>query len=660
MNQGNVVQSAFAAPKGGPGMKTALIHIRKLSLFVLVLCLMLAIGAAASAPANAGSIDFKLSVEPGTLKAPGEVTAKVTVTNTGTEDITVPITLYDADDQVLTAALDGGQLALLKAGESREWEGPWQVSQEHLSAGKITFNLRLNTTDATGAIAQVSVPATAPIVFEGELPALTVTRTITPEVVRNGSEVTVTYELKNTGTVRLQDIRVRENRAISTTQRNVDPLEPGATATVRFSQRAGSSALESSAVVFYRSAGGTEQLSESVDTVAIPIAKPGFSSELTASKDAVDIGERVTLTLKMVNEGNIDYNNITVTDPKHGQIFSGLSLPAGQTVEESRDVTMMTTSSFKFSIALEDNTGTKQTETTNELKISAYEPGQMMKLNVQASADRTMVDSLPGFVRFTIMVTNDSNTKATPVNVYHGETRIAELGELDPGQSASVTREFNISQAGKFQFTVRTVDAQENTVSFTSEELSLGYTPPTPAPTAEVVATIEPVVTLSPVPPASTDPLGGGRNALFIVLIVLGVLLAGSLILFVASSLMRARTRMQSEAAYDHLQTAPRRDYTDPATYQGEDGDDLPPVEAAPAEAEDVPNAVLPPEEMPHEKYLKDDEADVTVVTDDADDLPEAADDEGYRLVRTDEDALQEPERRTRRAAKHHKLPEDE
>lgn len=651
-------------------MKTALIHIPKRAILLMALAMALAWTAGAwAAPADAGSIDFKLSVEPDTLKAPGEVTAKVTVTNQGSQDITVPMSLFDADDKPLTAAFDGGQLAMLKAGETQEWKGPWQVSQQHLDAGKLTFNLRLNTTDATGAIAQVSLAATAPLTFEGERPALTIARTIEPEVVRTGSDVTVTYELTNTGTVRLQDIRVRENRSISGTQRNVDPLEPGQSATVRFVQRAGNNAMESSAVVFYRSAGSNTQLSETVDTVAVPIARPGFSSELTADKDAVEIGDRVTLKLTLVNNGNIDYTNITVTDARHGQIFSGLSLPAGQTLEETRDVTMMTTSTFRFSIALEDNTGTKQTETTNELKISAYEPGQMMKLNVQATADRDSVDSLPGFVRFTVMVTNDANTKAAPVNVYHGEHLVAEMGELEPGQSSSVTREFDISQAGTFQFSVRTVDALDNVVSFNSEEIRVAYTPPTPAPTPEVVPTVAPIVTLSPVPPTATDPLGGGRDALFIVLVVLGLTLAASLVLLLVSSLMRARARMQSEAAYDHLETAPKRDFADPATYQGDTEEAPPPADAPVAETEET--LVAPPEELPHEKYLKDDPEAPADVADPQEtpaapaeggeeSLPDPGDDEGYRLVRDEDDPAPDPEPRARRAAKHHQLPEDE
>lgn len=676
-----ILSKAQRAPEGGTGLNTAHIHIRKILLFVSVTVLVLLLSVGAYALTDASSIQFDLSVEPSTLKAPGPVTAKVSVTNNGTEDITVPMTLYDADDKLVTAAFDGGALNLLKVGETRTWEGSWTVSQKHLDAGKVTFYLRLNTTDATGAIAQVSISASSPITFEGEKVELQVTRTINPEVVRPGSTVTVTYELVNNGTVKLNNIAIRENNLISRTTRTVGSLEPGRSTITSFEKKIANAGVESSAVITYRREGANTQLRQTVDTLAVPLAKPGFSAELTTDNTEVTIGEKVKLTLTLTNNGNISYTDIKVTDPKLGEVFTGLSLPAGQTVVQSKEITMMVPTNFKFSVLLQDNTGVTQTETTNEIKVSAYQEGQRMRLNVQLSADRDNVEELPGLVRFTVVITNDSNTVATPVNLYYGDARIASIEKLEPGQSNTITREFNISQAGRFRFSVRTVDALNNTVSFDSNELSVGFVPPTPAPTQEVVPTVPPVVTYSPIPVGSVDgTMEKGRDAMFILVWALGILFAGSLVLFLASSLMRARARAQSQAAYDHLEVAPKRDFADPTTYQ--DADDAPVVEPPTANEEAAP--LVPPlteEELPHHKYLKEDvppvaetaEETATEVVQQVDpDLqadPEAEkviptsplDDEGgYQLVRGEDEAAPEHERRTRRAAKHHPLPQDD
>ncbi len=652
-------------------MKTAHSHMKKSLLFLGFLVLVVLLAASSSALTDAGSISFAMSVDPVTLKAPGEVTVSIRVANVGTEDITVPMTLYDADDKIITAAFDGGAITSLKVNEVVTWEGKWQVSQKHLDAGKIIFNLRLNTTDAAGAVAQVSVAASAGIVFDGDKVELQVSREITPQVVRPNSNVTVTYTLSNTGTVGLKDVTVRENRLISNTQQTVTSIVPGASAKVIFTKQMGNSALESSAVVLYKKEGTSAQLRTTVDRVTIPIAKPGFSSELTADKTTLTIGEKVTLTLTLKNTGNITYEHVKVTDPKLGEVFADIRLPAGETLTQTKEITMMAPTTFVFSIALEDNTGTKQTETTNEVKVSAYAQGQIMRLNVLLSSDREAIDRVPGLVRFTILVTNDSSSVAKPVNLYHGSTQITSIAQLDPGKSVSVTREFSLSQAGKYRFTVRTVDALNNTVSFDSNELSIAYFVPTAAPTQKIVPTIAPIVTYSPVPLGATGGLvDQGRDTLFILVIGLGVLFGISLLLFLASSLMRARARMTSNAAYDHLQMAQKRDYKDPDTYQGgaDMTDAAPPAETAAPKA-----AVTMPDKMPHEKYLQDD-VKKSEVSPQAPVVGEAApaeqlaplpadDDAAYRLVR-DNDEITETaeasEHRIRRAAKHTKLPQDD
>ena len=251
---------------------------------------------------------------------------------------------------------------------------------------------------------------------------------------------------------------------------------------------------------------------------------------------------------------------------------------------------------------------------------------------------------------------------------------------MAPGQTNTVTREFNISQAGKFRFEVRTVDALDNTVSFDSNEISIGYQPPTPAPTQQAQPTVAPVVTYSPIPVSGDDSiLSKGKNALFILTAAVGVLLAGSLALFLISSFIRARTRRQSDTAYDHLEIQPKRDYADPDTYQGEDdarqAQDKP--DGKPEEISAPVARQVKEEDLPHHKYLNEDspkaepvrrEGSVQTLPDDTGDSASESDisEEGaYQMVREPKDAGSQtpvPQQRKprRRAAKTHQLPEDE
>ena len=652
----NSLQCAPCAPEGGTGLNTAHIHIRRILFLIAVFALAMLVISGASALTDASKIAFSMSVDPTSLKEPGEVTVKIDIENQGEEDITSPLTLYDADNKLLTAAFDGGSLARLNAGESRSWEGKWRVSQAHLDAGRIAFNLRLNTEDEAGAVTQVSLEAFANILFEGEKVELKVSRQITPEVVRPGGTVQVVYTLENTGTVRLRDIRVRENNLISNAAQTVASIQPGGKAEVKFSKKVASAGVESSALIEYKREGNDKLLQETVALQQVPLARPGFSAALEADSTAITIGETVTLTLHLKNAGNISYSNIRVTDPKLGTVFSDLSLPAGEELTLTKNITLMAPTSYKFAIALEDNSGVKQTESTNEVKVSAYEAGQVMRLNVQITPDRTTIETLPGLVRFDILVTNDSNYVAKPVNVYLGssDVRIATHGELKPGESVTFTREILASQAGRYAFSVRTVDALDVTQSFMSNEVAIAFAPPTAAPTEVVKPTIEPVVTLSPVPAEGGDSaVSKAGSALFVLVVGVGVLLAASLLLFLASSFARYRARRQSENAYDHLDVAQKRDYADPSTYQGESAPDVSPA----AQAEEKL-----PEELPHEKYLVDDKEEKKEKEEKPEEEQAPGEDtagEGYRLTRSDEDQ-EEGERRSRRAAKHHKAEDDE
>lgn len=59
---------------------------------------------------------------------------------------------------------------------------------------------------------------------------------------------------------------------------------------------------------------------------------------------------------------------------------------------------------------------------SNEVKISVYNPGQMMHLTLDATASTATVAQVPADVRFTLKLTNNSSQTAKNVTLYHGAT----------------------------------------------------------------------------------------------------------------------------------------------------------------------------------------------------------------------------------------------
>lgn len=601
-----------AYQEGGSGLLFAQKTNKSIALllFLLAAVLLFALPASAAEPVN-----FSLSVEPATLTEPGPVTVSVRVANTGDADLTEPVSLQDPDGQVVTAFGDGGQ-ALIKQGEYVIAQQTYNVTKEQLSEGKLTYTLSYNQVDENGNVVVQSLAKSAEIAYAGTHVDLTVNRTIDPEVVRRDKTVNVRYELYNAGNVEIKNIRVQENHAIARTAQTVAALAPGERQTLQFTATMGSSDLTSAGKVTYTADGKTSTIS--LSEVTVPRANPGLElgDILTADKTSITDGETVTLTLTIKNNGNITYSNITVSDAAWGEIFTNLTLGPGETLVKEKQFTLSETTAFKYTVTLPDNTGTTSTVTSNEVKVSVYDPAQVLMLNLMAEADTASIASKPADVRFTLTLTNNSSFEAKNIQLKHGDTAIYTVASLQPGQSTSITRMFSVSQAGKFRFTASAKDGQDNTVSFDSNEIVLTYAAPTAAPSVAPIVTVAPLVTVTAAPIEVLEPATIQANqALRIAAMVLVPLFGVVFLLFVVSTVMRARRRKESKNAYDHMELGGKRDYNEPARYPQSSAESAP----LPPEEDNFPS------EKPSDAILKNERPAVVSAN---------SDNGGYRLTR--------------------------
>ena len=553
-----------AYQEGGLGMLFAP-KIRKYAALLLsILAVMLLFALPASA---AESISFSLSVEPASLTEPGPVTVSVRVANTGDADLTEPVSLQDPDGQIVTAFGDGGQ-ALIKQGEYVTAQQTYNVTREQLSDGKLTYTLSYNQVDENGNVVVQTLAKSAEIAYTGTHVDLTVNRTIDPEVVRRDKTVNVQYELYNAGNVEIKNIRVRENSSVSGTSQTIASLAPGERKTIQFTATMGGSDMTSAGRVTYTAGEDTQTIS--LPEVTIPRANPGLElgDILSADQTAITNGETVTLTLTIKNNGNITYSNITVTDAKYGELFTNLTLGAGETLVKEKQFTLSESTAFKYTITLPDNTGTTSTVTSNEVKVSVYDPAQVLMLNLMAEADTPTIASSPADVAFTLTLTNNSSFEAKNVQLKHGSTEIYTVESLKPGETTSITRMFTVSQAGKFRFTASAKDPLDNTVSFDSNEIVLTYAAPVITATLAPIVTPAPLVTVTAAPIEVLEPATVQTNQLLrYAAIALAALFAVTFALFIVSTVMRAKRRSVSRSAYDHMDLADKRDYKEPARY---------------------------------------------------------------------------------------------
>lgn len=533
---------------------------KMIKLACLVMMAALCLGISTQALAVVDPIEFTLQVTPDSLTAPGDVQVSLRVANTGTADMKDPVTLYDPDDNVVASFGDGGSV-MLSAGAFKTWEGTWKVTEAQLDKGEITYTLKYHLEDNGGELIAMNSSAVAKVNFIGEKVGLSVNRTVTPEVVRSGKEVAVSYELYNNGNVVISDIRVKE--AIAKAAQKVDKLQPGEKKTLTFTSKIGNADLQSSAAITYKAGDDNKTKTMDIAELLIPKAQPNLSIELLSPTTGVNIGEAAKLQVVFKNEGNVSYSNVSVSDVNKGEILTNLTIPAGATVTEEKEFILSEMTTFKVTATLPDNTGETKTLTSNELTVGVFDPTKTLLLTLNLTCDQESVQKTPADVRFTLAVTNNSNIKAENIAITHGNTEITTVEALEAGESTVITRDVRISQAGKFRFTATAKDTMNNEVSFDSNTLQLAYAPATPAPTVEVIPTPAAPRQVTPAPVDSI--LYKTRDALTIALAAAGAVFGVLLILFVVSTVARARNKNRSKAAYDHLELSERRDYTEPS-----------------------------------------------------------------------------------------------
>lgn len=587
-------------------MNARTVYMKK-RLFPLFLLCALLLGIWGTALAYDKPVSWSMELSKNEFTGPDDVTVSINIKNVGDDDLPGPVYLYYPDGKAVTEFGDGGA-ATLTLGGYKTWTGIWRVTQKQLEAGKITFQVKYPVPNEKGDIDYVSEYFSKAIVFNGAAPGLDVKRSFSSTMARKGQEITVTYDLLNTGNVTLNNIKITENKSISSKTVTVDSLKASESKQVKFDVTMGSKDLTSSAKITYKAAGASKQQTQTIDAATISYGEAKLIATLAANSKGVSIGETVKLTLTLENQGSVDYNNLRVTDPTLGEVFSNQSLAAKEKKTLEKELTMMASGEYQFTVLATDTTGAEISIPTDKLSIAAVDPNKKLTLTVNAQADRLEVYSQPAQVRFTVDVTNASESEAKEVTLKHGNTTWYFFETIKAGETKRVVRDASISQAGKFQFTALCKDLLGNDVSFASNELNIAYSVPTPAPTTVPQRTVPPLE-LEPLPKsAGLPPIFSTVKSLSGVLLGLSLtLLAGSLFLLAVAWSRRSAQKRQSEAALDHLERGTRRDYTLPSEEE-EEGEFLRMVKEGEGEEPDAePLTTLSEEELPHMKYVRSD-----------------------------------------------------
>ena len=450
------------------------------ALMAIALCLPFL---GAQAEQTTGIINYTMELSNNRFTKPEEITVTIKATNVSDQDMPGPIALYYPDGMLVQEF----GTPTLAAGQSQSWTGTWMITENELNRGRLTFALRWYEYDAAGEIGERAVDFSKTIIYVEAEPSVEVNRYITPSMAREGQEVTVTYEVVNTGTVNISNVTIRENSDISKTSGIIESVPAGERASYTFKVKMGKKDLTSSATISYRAGNTTGTLSK--EETVIKYGDIKLSASLKADKKGGVAGDTVKFTLTLKNSGNADYQNVTVSDALLGELFSGTSVPANKTVTLEKEITITGTESYQFIVSGQDAAGMSIETATERVSIVEIVPAQAVSLSVEATADRETVYEMPGVVKINIKVTNNSQKEVKNVSVGTGNVTLHSFDSLQPGQTREFTRDVNISMAGQFRFDATVKDELDETQTFSSNILQIMYSQPTTQPTDAPIVT---------------------------------------------------------------------------------------------------------------------------------------------------------------------------
>lgn len=530
------------------------IAMKQRILFCLSLALLLTVLLCGTAfAANIPAVDMQLSET--RLSGPKEITVTISVTNTADTDMPGPIALYDPEGR----RIEDFGTPTLSSGATKSWTGTWFVTEEQLSEGRIAYALAYTIADDTGVLITKTTTFYKSIVKVGEAPEVLVTRTITPSTARNGQKVSVIYEISNIGGVDVTDVTIKESSAVSVSDGKIALIRAGEKATHTFIVTMKKKSLISQATVSYQAGGKT--YTENVGEATIKYGDVKLEAGLKADKKGGSVGETVKLTLTLKNTGKVDYQNVTVTDPLLGTVFTGLTIEAGKSVTQEKELTITQSCDLQFTVSGATASGDTIETATERVSIVAVDPAKEVGLTVYAEVDKATVYTLPAIVKFTVHVTNNSAVDAKDVTVSASGVDMYSFSQISAGETVSFVRDVLVSVTGKFRFDARTSNQLGERTSFLGNEVPISLSQPTVTPSQVPIATpARPMLEQAPTS-VETTVWDSAKQVLDIGKWVLAGLSGVCALLIVVGIIGRSANAAKSGNAADHLERDGYSDY---------------------------------------------------------------------------------------------------
>ena len=406
-------------------------------------------GAWGGAGGGSYSMDLEITPSQETYATLGEIiTYTYTLHNSGSNNLTSP---YSVSDNKVSGISCAGAISPLTPGSSTTCTGTYAITQFDLDYGSLT-----NTATATaGAITSSPVSAT---IIATQNPQLNLQKTPSPLIAFNqGTDITYTYTLENTGNVTLNGpFSVTDDVILSVNCLGAaGSLAPGSSTTCTGSHTITTANINAGFVTNYAIASCSQAISNLAS--ATVITKPLVLSISPSPDTANALGQVITYTYTLRNAGptnltspySVSDDTVTTIDCSGapGTIAPGATITCTGTytiVQADADagsVTNTATATARYS---------GQPVTSNLASTSVLVTG-IPKISLSISASPNPNTTLGSVINYTYTVQNTGTLSLTgPFTVtddkFAGVNCSGATSPLNPGSSTTCTYTHTVTQ----------------------------------------------------------------------------------------------------------------------------------------------------------------------------------------------------------------------
>lgn len=432
------------------------------------------------------NLSLSKSANPTTYSYAGQViTYTYTLTNTGTTPLTAP---YTVSDNKVTNVNCSGATSPLNPGQSTTCTGTYTITQSDLDYGQVA---NIATATARSGNTVVTSNQASAVITANINPGLSLTKQANPTIAGQGTVVTYTYTLTNTGNVSLTaPYTISDNKIASVNCSSATtPLPPGASTTCTATYTVTANDVAAGSITNSATAranfGGTPILSNQASATVLTSV---LTLQVSANPNLVSQANQViTYTYTVTNTGNSTVTGLTISDNLITNITCGTTtLSPGQTTTCSGSYTVSQANLDSGNPIVNQSTAFAQlgAQSVNSQTVTTTVNIQRMPaLNLQKSASPNPATTVGQTVTYTYTLQNSGNvTLQAPYTITDDKISNIDCSSatspLPPGQSTTCTATYVITQTdvdnGSITNTASATarDAKDGTTVITSNQAS--------------------------------------------------------------------------------------------------------------------------------------------------------------------------------------------